>query len=167
MSFLSRSWNDTLRLAPSMNRLVWRQRNFPISIASKVMLWNVWNRLWRRYMVDTGILSNMKSLTLEYYVTFWSIIIDSYTLKLSDIILILSFMTWLPSLTFESFYRTYIYLFSSATHFDDIDTGLNITSFGKKNHLTVLQVILWAFIRWNIVSRMFLKESVTRTFTVI
>ena len=58
MASLSHSLYDVPRLAPRMDVLFWGQHEFQISFSNRDMSRNAWNRHWRSFMVDRGILSN-------------------------------------------------------------------------------------------------------------
>ena len=58
MASLFRSLYGMLGLAPRMGVLSWGRRDFQISFSNRDTSRNAWNRHWRSFMVDTGILSN-------------------------------------------------------------------------------------------------------------
>ena len=51
-------------LAPCMDVLSWGRRDFQISFSNRDTSKNAWNRHWRSFMVDTGILSTIWSFPL-------------------------------------------------------------------------------------------------------
>ena len=58
MASLFRSSYGMPRLAPRMDVLPWGRHDFQISLSKRDTSRNAWNRHWRSFMVDTGILSN-------------------------------------------------------------------------------------------------------------
>ena len=74
MASLSHSLYDMPGLSRRMNVLFWGRHNFKISFWNRDTSRKDWNRHWRRFMVDTGILSsNTKFLSHVCYMTFCSL----------------------------------------------------------------------------------------------
>ena len=74
MAYLSHSLYDMLGLAPSMNVLCWGRHDFQISFSNRDTSRNAWNRDYRSFVVDMGILSNnTKVLSQECLMTFCSL----------------------------------------------------------------------------------------------
>ena len=85
MMCLSHSYYGMPGLAPLMNVLFWARHDFHTSFSGRDMSWNVWNSPSIISMVDMGIPSNiMKSPSPKCYMTFWTMIIYSNTLHLSE-----------------------------------------------------------------------------------
>ena len=60
MVSLSQSLYYMPGLATRMNVLLWGRHDFKISFSNRDTSKNTWNRHWRRFLEDTGILSNNK-----------------------------------------------------------------------------------------------------------
>ena len=83
MASLFRSLYRMPLLAPRMDVLSWGRRDFQISFSNKYTSKNTWNRHWGSFMVETGILSNVKchSVTRPYTMTtpYWSDFVPNST----------------------------------------------------------------------------------------
>ena len=74
MASLSHSLYDMPRLVPRMNVLFWGRHNFQINFSNRDTWMNAWNRHWRSFLVDKGILSNnTKILSHACLMTFCSL----------------------------------------------------------------------------------------------